>query len=373
MAVMSKYNFFYPNKIKLSKKCQNAIQLDFDISTQIEINHVDYGMWYILPFAKILPFTDFGGNSTVGIRLIPNTSIQNCPVVACSSNKAVTVASSLSTALPMLIYRNQLCFSKYPFINFWPEIENELIDLHMMLGGTDSLEGLRSLLLDDSLFAKTEWIDVPDEIAYKSLSILDTTPEHLVFRKYVQDCIANKNEHLNKPENLEGWTNSAISTTFLNYQNSEFEKEKILSAWQVANLPASIDTPNTGKITHLPSQLENARQILIDSSRVLAANLDLIPNQWKIDPLWHPTMLINEDHRLCNGISHIEAAQQLDELGQPERAFDALISAAFWSYTNHKVAIITILEAAIYLAKKNNWADIVVALEDFFKLHKNRS
>jgi len=372
MVQLSTTCLFDPDQVRLSEKAQKAISLDFDLQVDQQIAVVKQGTWFILPFAKVRPFTNYFGKCILGIRIIPGQALSESPVLMYSNNKAVTVSSSLGTALPMMVYRNQLQYGREPFYELWQDVEHELLELHAALGGTDDLEGLRSVLFDDNLFPNDESLGVSPDIASESLKRLDPTPQHLLYRQYVQSAITQLVATFPLPDGLEHWKNAATLVALEIHQNDESQDIKTLVAWEVAKLPASLDTSTDYNVEHLPTPLGNADLRVAQAAKILANHQESISDHWKSDPIWSPTMAIAENHLAYNGIAHVEAAQYLDEAGQPERAFDALISAAFWSYNYQGEALTTTLDAARYLADKYNWLEISQVFERLATLYNEQ-
>lgn len=370
MTQLSRTCLFDPAKIRLTPKAQKAVLLDFDLQIEQKTAVVRQGTWFILPFAKVLPFTDFYGKPILGVRLIPGQALSESPVLIYSANKATTVSTSLSTALPMIIYRKRLQFSRQKFYELWQEVEDELLDLHAAMGGKDCLEGLRSVLFDDSLFPDESTLDVLPDIARRSLDLLDPTLQHLLYRQYLHKAITQQVATFPLPDGLGAWKNAATVAALQIHENEESQEITMLAAWEVAKFPASIDTSTDYKmVEHMPTPLGNANLRVASAAKILDNHQASISDHWKSDPIWSPTMAIAEDHYAYNGIAHVEAAQYLDEAGQPERAFDALISAAFWSYNYQGEAFPATLDAARHLADKYNWLEISEILESLATLY----
>lgn len=80
-------------------------------------------------------------------------------------------------------------------------------------------------------------------------------------------------------------------------------------------------------------------------------------------------MKLAEDGRVYDSYSHVEAARDLDEAGQPQRAFDMLQSAVFWSTLNHNQSIPGVFEIAHSLAASFGWSDLDEYMNGLAKRH----
>ncbi len=63
------------------------------------------------------------------------------------------------------------------------------------------------------------------------------------------------------------------------------------------------------------------------------------------------------------GLAHMDAARALKKSGQPEDAFAALTSAAYWFGLHGGDERVELAEAAQLLAKEAGWTDTLAALE----------
>jgi hypothetical protein len=63
------------------------------------------------------------------------------------------------------------------------------------------------------------------------------------------------------------------------------------------------------------------------------------------------------------GYAHAEAVVALDERGEPERAWGALHSAAWWGANSRGVAPSAMFDGARLLARRHGWDDIAWAVE----------
>lgn len=354
--------------INLSERARKATKMDFDIQPEHLVALVQQGTWSVLPFAKVLPFTNTFGKVMVGIRLLPGQALVESPVVVCSANKILTVSTSLRTALPMLIYRYKLHESRLGWDSLrelWPEVESELIELHTAMGGEDRLEGLHSVLFDNKLYPKeANTREVFEEAVRESLERLDPNPQHLLYRKYLHQALTRPDVSLPIPEGLGPWKSGAAVValqTSCNMQNQQ--QDQLLAAWEVVRAPASLDTATPRTIQHLFRPSDNGDMRVAKAAQLLAQYQDQVPEEWKHDPIWSATIALTNEGKAYTGIAHVEAAQALNEMGQPIYAFDALMSAAFWSYQAQGEALIATIDAARYLAANHHWKEVGEVLE----------
>ncbi|MDZ8065577.1 MAG: hypothetical protein RMY64_08040 [Nostoc sp. DedQUE08] len=364
---------FDPSTFNLSESTRKATKIDFNIQPEQRISLVNQGTWSVLPFARVLPFTDTFGKEIVGIRLLPGKVLAQSPVVVCSQNQIVTVSTSLSTALPMLIYRYKLYKlrrGKESLRELWPEVKDELIELHVAMGGEDHLEGLESVIFDDKLYPQSDNAAVVQEAACESLERLDSNPQHLLYRKYLHQAITKQVVAIPLPDRLGTWRNAAavVALQISNQLKKNIEEQQ-LAAWEVAKLPASIDTSTSRTIEHIFKLGGNADLRVAKAAQILVKQQDSVLQEWKRDPIWTATITLANEGKTYNGLAHVEAAKNLDESGEPARAFDALISAAFWSYNFQGEALISVVDAARYLATQHEWEEISEILENLANLY----
>lgn len=367
MSQFSKTLPFDIAQFSLSEAARKTVGIDFELQPAHYTSLIKYGTWCILPVAKRFPFLKIFGQEVVGVRLLPNRSILESPVVICSGNQIITASTTLASAIPMLIYRYSLYEQpkRWKIIcDRWSQIEDELIALHSALGGHDRLKGIRSLLFDEQIYSQSNQPNAFQESVRESLDILDQSPEHLLYRKYVHQAILTHTATIPLPKGFGCWTNAAKIIAFQANLSRKYDIEfPLLAAWEVVNMPASVDTGTTREIQHLFRSGGNADLRIYKAVEFLYQYQDKVPTEWQEDPIWKATMMLAEHGQNYNGIAHIETAKHLDEQGQPERAFDALISAAFWSYNYQGKALNTTIEAAYYLASKYGWEEIYAILD----------
>lgn len=346
------------------------------------------GLWHIVPIMEEVDPID--SPFVIGLRLVPGMTLEQSPVVLAREKQALTIASTPATLVPnLLFYHNMDVMGDEGWKELkanWPTVRGELLELHHLCGGQDNLEPFEAFLHDEQvmetpLFQK----DASRALVWTAV---DTSPEHLAFRRYVQRFIDDPAFLTPPPDTLGVWTWYAAScaaaraekwardTLLLMDARQYGESDPDIEATLPRLLPVSEAAPylwaaldrampidaNAGD-THpivqfsLPKRINHA---IADQASALTdrETAEQVPRWMRDDPLWFALSALGEQGSLgYRGAQHVETAAVLDsDRGEPERSLNALISAAYWWAVCVRSPNPLMLDAAIYLARKRGWS-----------------
>lgn len=93
-------------------------------------------------------------------------------------------------------------------------------------------------------------------------------------------------------------------------------------------------------------------------------------------PLYEVGQILSKSKNGYDGDAHIEAAKTIDEeLNDPLMAWDALVSAGYWSGVNFGIPNMDAWKSAIDLSEKHGWKEIHEVLTDqleFYNHYKDK-
>jgi hypothetical protein len=352
--------------VHLGEVTSETLDLTWPVDEETRVDQLIQGTWWIQPLAR-------RSDDILGLFLQPGKEQAQCPVVLSSGSEAVTIASSMATAVPMFLYLSQLIpVSKkwHRFRQRWPELEEDLLPLHLAMGGTDRLEGFRQVLFDDELLEHWEVGLSPErrhENHRKAFERLDPSPENILHRRHL--CQAGIEFLASKaPVDIASaddfsmfgaWRTACAVATFHLARIYHRTPALLTAAWEVACRPAGLDTGQSGiDPYHFPCGML-ADGAPLQTAQALAKHAAEVETSWTRDPLWPAVMALAEQGLSYQGVDHVRAAQLLDEeLKQSERAYQSLISAAFWSFTALGASVPAMMDAATWLAEKSGWTDL---------------
>lgn len=344
--------------IELSPLTQRTLGFNIELDPPDCGTLIKQGLWWIQPL--------FGGFRNFGFALKPGLPLEDSPIVYYKEGTAVTAASSVRTALPMLLYYHTLAGLPDAWKRLrdrWSKVENDFRALEAALGGSGGVDRVVSLMESDDLI-QAEDQDNPDELdrAAAQLEILqrlDPSPEHVAYRQWMDNLI--------REEPLEGcpvkdfgrWDRSALAAAFISrdLENNEFIADVI---WGLLTGPASLDTNCDEPPEHIAyAAAIGAQSLLLEISYTLKRHPEMFAHKvYQSHPLWKGSVLIGQEGDNYTGLPHMEAATLLDKSGKPEQALDAVMSAAFWSFVRYGEAFPQAQEAALFMAERDGWTHI---------------
>jgi hypothetical protein len=343
----------------LSPQAEAALGLSIDLDPKGKQALVEQGLWWIQPLFRAR--LDGG----VGLALLPDTPLEQAPVVLYKKGVACTVASTIGNALPMLVYRARLVGLPDVWAGFrqqWDRARDELRAFAAVLGDA-------STSTPDAVYVVAqheEWITADEEshrdhearaVARSAiLRALDPSDAHCRYRTWLDEILRDQNVAPVPVEGFGAWTRQAEVAAFLAAQQYFAEDWVAAAAWNVTRGPASLDTSQAGDPDHVLAPVAMASQGTVrEAADELLRHTHDLPDEIRSHPAYGACVALLQEGRGYTGLAHVKAASLLDDIGLPADAYHALISASFWSYVNLGQGFEPAARAARMLAEHNGW------------------
>jgi hypothetical protein len=355
---------FDPDTVKLTDDAELACGLRFDLDPEHHrVILVGHGTWWVLPFARTL------SDEMVGVRMVPGTSLAHSPVVMLNQAEAMTIAST-----PACLVADSIYMSMMGGAEWWnrkrgltPATWDALIALHRKLGGTDDLQSVRAVIVDDALRdAVFDFGGRNTEGMATALARLDSSPQTASFLQYARRAVETYDAPLPLPD-LGCWRAAAAAIAYVSNgvatQKGAHDHWKRAAAWEVVNQPPGLDT-SQGALPSLiaPPHGTSARLSLAAARDLVAAESELDADVIG-DPLWPAVRAMAAEAADYGGLAHMDASPLLKDIGHPERAFTAAVAAAFWRWNATQEPFPELLIGAQMLAAQSGWTEIAETLQ----------
>jgi hypothetical protein len=361
MELSSPHWTFDPTAFTLDPSVAWLCDLRLDILDDVNLEALRSGLWWVYPIGRSF------SNSLIGLRLRPGTPLARSPVVSARGAEAVTLCSSPAYLVPTLVF-NQMLIGEPR----WREVAKlsaadwaPAIALHRALGGGDDLEGLRAVAADRALAASIavgaddyeRWVHAVSGIK----SRLDAAPETATYWRYAAAVAITKSA--TPLPDAGGW-NGALAALAFYASRDEGAPEaaralQLEAAWRMMQAPPALDTSRSGTGIALVPSSHKSVELGVSAAKVVAKRK---PPAWTGDPLL-PAIEQLATTKPYDGAAHALAASILARAGDPERAFDALTAAAYWSFHASGSAQPDALDAAVGVARHAGSTDVADALE----------
>ena len=277
--------------------------------------------------------------------------------------QALTLSENAATLLPRYLFTRYI--SNNPegvelLVSSWDGLHEALVTLHGMLGGDAStLEPLRQAIADPALRRAFEFDEdrrARFEAAHSRLARqIDASQEFSRYADWIDGAIAGRLDPQRRIDAYGRWANqllarfaemSAAAGIALDRHAGDFAKllEELagLDA-AVPNIPTWECQPGSGSSEALHASV--------------AARLE--PASLPPDPVSKGIVQALKDYGMnYDGRAHAEAVVALDEGGEPQRAWRALQSAAWWMARGTGEAQAPIWDGALLLCDRHGWEDI---------------
>lgn len=334
------------------------------------------GFWSVAPFA-------FEPYETFALQLNPKKTIKDSNIVLGDSSGFLTVSPNLSGFIPF----GQLQMLGTPkFIQYilddWKLLEELSLSFREYTSSLDSLDFLKKYLNDTD---KLKYLENP--AVYYSKVYLDfwnyynNTQEQKEYNKLMHSMTNDKSFLPDfEIKDYGVWDVRAYNAlaqraySKIDYKTvANFENYNFQSFIQ----PHGFDSVElTFDILPRPTRSINTLDGIID---FFDTNPDL---EWKYSkkikehPLFAVAEIVRRDKINYRGEAHIKAAKIMDEeFNDPVMAWNALVSAGYWSGVNFKEPNLKAWKAAIDLSNKHGWAEINEVLVDqlnFYNYYKDK-
>jgi hypothetical protein len=292
----------------------------------------------------------------IGARLRPGRAVTESAIVCALGPSSVTLAPAPRFLVPGLVLRSVRGNRKrWRRVRELLDVEwRELAALHASLGAEDQLERFRALIEDDLLGARitAEHRNEQVQAVADAWVRLDDSPTAGHFAEAIRTVLAGGVPNVHRSY---GAWRTAVAGMCSAATTSDFAQWW----WALVSESPGVDA---AVMPHGAPELVAAAQLQQDAARRLAE----LDGPWQADLLWPAVDALARAIRphLYNGLAHVEAARALDEAAQPERAWDALESAAYWAVTAGHTPY-QIMSAARWLAEKNGWVALAENLGQY--------
>jgi hypothetical protein len=364
------------NTLKLSQEAQSVLDGMFGVSEVETANLVQHGFWHIGFFAQQAVWAEEDSN-WIGVRLLPNVMLQDSPVVSVQRYGAVTISPTLKNLIPNWIIYIQLAIGNWQFIyENWHGVQDELRQVHLSLGGdSDFFDRLGAFVTDSQNITILSSASLQKRASL--LMGIEQTSETHQFSDLLVSMMSDEVVLPKFNDIFRGWgdaARSAIATRAWNLRVNEKKSllETVDLMWLGVDKAAPFDYPLSSASPIEPFNSYRTPQHTIHSLALSVSqpythlNEPAIPMHIQNDPLFTAVKTLGELSHISayTGVQHMEAAAKLDiDLNDGKRSYEALISASFWSAMNLGFPYKQSYDAALHLAQKYGWDEMLENLE----------
>ncbi len=343
--------------------------LDLLVDPEEEIDIEPRRQWYLSHLGP--------GMDTFAARIIPGPA-ELWPLGCGAGLGVATLGSDLGSSLPVLAFDSHVATvpnaaSLGRLLPEWPPIVDALRRVQEVLGGPqEPLDYLEQVVHQELMPLRNKPIDVQRAILREVLPHLDPSPEMQRFVDFGKQVFESPEAQV-PPDDLGAWTGYAACLAMHHQSGSvgwadDVPEAVSRSAWVLLHEPAPFDThasisrDSQSYLRSFSGNRHNAnalRYAMVYVSKAPPALLD----QWADDPLFqHVLIPFAEDPDGPWHLGYMKAAAQFDGLDQPTLAWNMLASGQYWQ--NVRGGDAPWFDAALSLAKRREWPDVVAALED---------
>jgi hypothetical protein len=328
-------------------------------------------------FPGVLPLWS-GRRHTVGLLVKPLSVPRTWPGVILQDGEGLTIASDARTLLPQLIVMRLL--SKFPdagrkLAERWREIGPNALALHRVLGGTEEeLEEVVAIARDPArreVFNFRKGQEAAFEEAHSTLCRkIDRSEPFVRYADWLDAWIAGCWIAPQDQAYYGAWGRRVHCWARILASLSP-AAPKLASGWlhRIVESDAGIDSG-------LPARASWSVQAGSASGEtaLVEAAMEIDPEPPPTDPVSAGIVraLLTEGTSY-RGLAHAEAVVALDERGEPERAWGALQSAAWWAARNTGQVPEAMFEGARFLAERHDWVDVRWVIERAATIAGNES
>jgi len=376
-------NYIHKDISRLFKGEEEDVKTYLGFLPEIQENKVlsffRRGLWYLCFIGEN------SYNVNYAIRLTPNKSILEMPLVQTNGhNRIVTIAPSMSALIPML----QLEELKAPAIaeyilEDWEVTEKMAKKFHHHFDIDYNLDYLKSYLENPENEYKLKNADVLAETTHDDIYIdfwkhyYPTKECNLLF-DIIKELKETRGTYVANVDQLTGvWENRIKNLLmYFSYSNMDLEtsvKELHDILWVGLRDCQPCDFTSTD-LHYPPSQSISLQLIFHWPLEYFFMITDKHSAAIKSHPIYTALKELSENYGGYNGEAHVNAAKVLDEKhNDPIQAWKALVTAAYWSGVNHEDPNMPAWEAAIDLSAKHGWEDINRVLKEQLDFYNSYS
>jgi len=359
---------------KEKKQVYLSLGFEFENKNEIErcVNIFRSGYWSVAPFA-------FESYNSFAIKLVPNNKLFNSQIVAKSNVDFWTVSPNLSSFITMswLRFLNDIDIINEEIKEKWELLEKLSLPYRKYTDNLDSLNFLKEYISRKENLIYFE--NPSDHYTKVYLDFWNHYYNTLQQKEYVQlMSLMIENESYLPDFEIKDygiWNTrvyNAIGHRAYNLIDIETEKKEN-HFWQSFIQPHGFDSTEVD-FDFIPYATSSSFQLggVISKFKPELGYFSKMSNH----PLYEVGQILSKDKSTYNGNAHIEAAKTIDEeLKDPVMAWDALVSAGYWSGVNFGSPNMNAWKAAIDLSEKHGWTEINEVLVDqleFYNHYKDK-
>jgi hypothetical protein len=351
---------FDPDAVAALGEAEQAYSFSFVLEPEHWQALSTCGTWWVLPLGH-------RRGDVIGIRVVPNRALADCPVVQLSEHQALTLVSRPEHLVPYLLFPGTILQREHwdRLLTLPPPVWEALRAAHRALGGKDDLDAIRQVLTDGRLRDAGLIEDRSDESRERRREIrtrIDPTDETRAFFEYLFAAVERYDAPVPIPA-LGGWRAAAasvcLSAANMNLDNLEARGPE--AAWELLRQPAGLDCfqGRTPSMTMAPTGDSDQ---LVHAAHLLVERADGLPEAWRGDPWWPAVTALAAAGDDYDGVAHMDAAGALQQEGRAAEAFAALTTSAYWMYVQTQEAFPSLRETTAALAADSGWAETSRAL-----------
>lgn len=348
-----------------------GVEFSHQEEAKIYTKILQIGQWYVALFS-------FETYNSYAIKLSPNKKLLESPVCLRSRGDHSLFSNNLANFLPMRQLRmlDTSDFVQY-ILDDWQLLEELSLPLRQYTNSLDSLEFLKEYLHNDD---KLIYLENPSE--YYTKIYLDfwnhyyNTQQQKEYVELMNSMIKDQSYLPDFEINDYGvWNTRAYNAIGQRaYTLIDIETEKKENQfWQSFIQPHGFDAVEFD-FGFIPYTTSSSFQLDTIISKFIP-ELGYF-SKMKNHPLYPVGQILSKNKSSYTGDAHIEAAKAIDEeLNDPIMAWDALVSAGYWSGVNFGEPNMNAWKAAIDLSEKHGWTEINEVLTDqleFYNHYKDK-
>lgn len=328
---------------------------------------------------SVWPFGNTVGN--VGLLLRPGFGWQQWPSVAGSGGAVATSSTTASATVAPMLYIQLLRRLRRParveraraaFVEQRPYLDA----LDAALGGDGAgLSVLAEVFTSPMLPFRDQDPARVEAFHAETLIAMDPSPANRAFRAHWAAQRAAP-EALAVPDGLGPWESAALWLLVGRHLDEisweEYPVPPLMAeaAWRLLHRPPQLDghirwrqASHVMRATGV-GNATTAAECIVLASKATGEQLDA----WADSPLFQTVMVSAADDPSGPWhLGYMEAAAGFDGLGEPERAWELLCAGTYWA-GRRGGPWRPWFDAALALARRNDWTDVVIALEDMAAL-----
>ncbi len=329
------------------------------------------GQWYVAPFS-------FETYDSYAIKLTPNKKLQDSPIYLRHRWDHCLFSDNLSDFLPFrqLEMLKSAEFKKY-ILDDWQLLEELSLPMREYTNSINSLDFLKEYLNSKD---KLKYLENPSEFYTKIYSdfwnYYYNTSQQKEYVKLMHEMTEDESYLPDFEIKDYGIWNTriynAIGHRAYNLIDIETEKKEN-QFWQSFIQPHGFDAAEVD-FDFIPYATSTSFQLggIISKFTPELGYFSKMRNH----PLYEVGQILSKNKNTYDGAAHIEAAKVIDEeLNDPIMAWDALVSAGYWSGVNFENPNMNAWKAAIDLSEKHGWTEINEVLIDqleFYNHYKDK-